>query len=157
MQYYIYSRNGIAAEGGLRATLPEPLREQDKATRIAAGWYDYVSTSPTPTEGETVVCVVYTRLGDDFTGVYKVVRGSADEEIRYSVRSIIRELRYAGKYDAVRQLLESARLDWDFIGANYLSTADADFQAMCEAIISAEIATEQELDELLAKCIWEEA
>ena len=153
---YIYSRDGQTAEGGLRMSLPAALEGADKTTRTAAGWYNYVSTAPTGGEGETVVCVGYTRLGDDFTGVYKVVQMSSGEETRYSVRSIIRELRAAGKYDAVRQLLESARLDWDFVGANYLSTADEDFQAMCAAIISAEIATEVELDALLAKCLWEE-
>lgn len=156
MQYYIYSRDGQSAEGGLRATLPELLREKDKATRIAAGWYDYVSTAPEPTEGESIVCVGYTRLGDDFTGVYRVTPPTPTEETRYSVRSIIRELRAAGKYDAVRAMLEAAKLDWDFVGANYLSTADADFLAMCKAIVSAEIATEAELNALLAKCLWEE-
>lgn len=81
MAKYIYSRDGQTAEGGLRISLPAALEGADKTTRTAAGWYDYISTAPTGGgEGETVVCVGYTRLGDDFTGVYKVVQMSSGDD-----------------------------------------------------------------------------
>lgn len=155
---YVHSSDGATAANEVHYELPDEVKDLPKAERMALGWYDGVISAPEPQEGKDFVMSGWTRVGDDFHAVFREIEVTIPHDvIRYSVRSIIRELRAAGKYDAVRQLLESARLDWDFVGANYLSTADADFQAMCEAIISAEIANEAELDALLAKCIWEEA
>lgn len=69
---YIHSIDGVSADGVLHDKLPQELVGVDKPTRIANGWYDYVSTAPTVSGGEVVICVGFVRLGDDFTGVYEI-------------------------------------------------------------------------------------
>lgn len=75
-------------------------------------------------------------------------------DMRYSVRSIIREVRKLGLYDQFRALLEQSRRDWDFIGANYIASDDEDFLAMSDALVSSGIITRKALDEMLLRCVW---
>lgn len=76
------------------------------------------------------------------------------EIMKYSVRSIIREMRSVNKYDEFRAFLEAARYDWEFIGSNYLADGDADFEIMKQRLVESGIVSKQELDTLLLKCEW---
>ena len=80
--------------------------------------------------------------------------GEPGEATRYSVRSIIRELKACGKYDAVRSLLEAAKYDWEFIGSNYLASDDNDFQQMLSTVVQQGIMTRADINAILPKCIW---
>lgn len=158
MANYIYSTDGINAQGGLRANLPEPLRDADKATRIAAGWYDYVSTAPEPTEGETVLCIGFTRLGDDFTGIYKVIPAPPEpvEPTRYDTLYLMRNLNARGKWSAVKALLAEADLLDTYYVATYIGDDDPMFAQFCGGVVQAGILTQAELDEVLAASVCDE-
>lgn len=76
--------------------------------------------------------------------------------MKYSVVSIIEAMRELGKYEEFRAMLEAVRLDWDFVGANYMSETHPSFMRMCEALTDPEngIITEKQLDETLPRCVW---
>lgn len=75
--------------------------------------------------------------------------------MKYSARSILRELRELGEYEAFRQLLTSIGYDWEFLSANYLAENDADFKRLKAAVVEAGVVSSMtELDAMLAKCIW---
>lgn len=77
------------------------------------------------------------------------------ELMKYSARAILRELRAIGKYEAFRQLLTSIGYDWEFLSANYLAEDDEDFKRLKTAVVEAGIVgSMDELDAMLAKCIW---
>ena len=76
------------------------------------------------------------------------------DHMKYSVVSIIETIRSLGKYEEFRRMLESARLDWDFIGANYLSENHPAFKQMCEEIVRLGILTKDECISMLAHCVW---
>lgn len=76
------------------------------------------------------------------------------EPMKYSVVSIIEAMRGLGKYEEFRAMLESARLDWDFVGANYMADNHPAFVRMRSALVDSGIVTKDQLDELLPKCIW---
>lgn len=78
------------------------------------------------------------------------------EPMKYSVVSVIEAMRELGKYEQFRKLLEDARMDWDFVGANYVSETHPSFVRMCAALTDPEdgIITEKQLDEMLQKCVW---
>lgn len=162
MSHYIYSSDGITAQGGLRANLPEPLKDADKATRIAAGWYDYVSTAPEPTEGETVLCVGFVRLGEDFTGVYRVIPAPPEptQTRIYSaeILSAIGEVVGGERYDAVKAALAEYRLDgtpvWDILVSGMFVAQDDPHLADIRAIaVGSGLVTEVEFDDIIAKAI----
>ena len=106
-------------------------------------------------DGHLVKMVEHYAQGEhEYEIVHYYDKDGNEVEARYSVRSIIREVRELGKYDQFRAFLESAKFDWDFVGANYLAATDPDFVRMCEGIIKANIISREELDALLPKCIW---
>ena len=80
--------------------------------------------------------------------------GDPNDTTKYSVRSIIRKLKEIGKFDAIRQLLEAAKFDWEFLGSNYLAANDADFQRMLSAAVERGILTRSEIESMLPNCIW---
>lgn len=74
--------------------------------------------------------------------------------VKYSTLSIKRELAQLGKWDAAKSLMESQGVWDDYILANYLAENDPVFAAARGAFIAAGILTQNELDEMLPKCIW---
>lgn len=74
--------------------------------------------------------------------------------MKYSVVKIIEAMRGIGKYEQFRAMIESARLDWDFIGANYMSEDHPAFVRMCAALVDGGIVAKAQLDEMLPKCVW---
>ena len=75
--------------------------------------------------------------------------------MKYSARSILRELRALSKYDAFRQLLTQIGYDWEFLSANYLAEDDEDFKRLKSSVVEAGIVGSMtEIDTMLAKCIW---
>lgn len=74
--------------------------------------------------------------------------------LRYSVVRIIEAMRALGKYERFREWLEDEKVDWDFIGANYLSANHQTFRSMCTALMSEGIIGKEEFDDLLKKCFW---
>ena len=78
-----------------------------------------------------------------------------ENPMKYSARSILRELRELGKYESFRQLLTRTGYDWEFLSANYLADDDADFARLKIAVVDAGIVgSKMELDALLEKCVW---
>ena len=122
--------------------------------------YPYLPSVPEHGEDQMVLVTGFKWLveGQTATSIYKVVDIPPEpaEVTRYSVRSIIRELKKADKFAAVRQLLEGANYDWDFVGSNYLASDDPDFATMIGAVVQAGIMTQAELDAMLPKCLWEQ-
>lgn len=88
---------------------------------------------------------IYTETGEQIEGY---------EPVKYSVVSIIEAMRGLGKYEEFRAMLESERLDWDFVGANYMAENHPLFVRMCSALVESGIVTKVQIDELLPKCIW---
>lgn len=76
------------------------------------------------------------------------------EPMKYSVVSIIEAMRGLGKYEEFRSMLEAARLDWDFVGANYMADNHPAFVRMCGALVESGIVTKAQIDDILQKCVW---
>ena len=76
------------------------------------------------------------------------------EPVKYSVVSIIEAMRGLGKYEEFRSMIEAARLDWDFIGANYMAENHPAFVRMCAALVESGIVTKAQIDEMLPRCVW---
>lgn len=76
------------------------------------------------------------------------------EPMKYSVVSIIEAMRGIGKYEEFRAMLEAARLDWDFVGANYMAANHPAFMRMCGALVESGIVTKAQLDDMLPRCVW---
>lgn len=76
------------------------------------------------------------------------------EPMKYSVVSIIEAMRGIGKYEEFRAMLEAARLDWDFVGSNYIAENHPSFVRMCGALVESGIVTKAQLDEMLPRCVW---
>ncbi len=137
MNRYVYSKDGINADATVFYSLPTPYDTWSKADRMSVGWYDAIIQAPEPVDGESYCLSGWTRIGDEFHATFTIIPKPipTEEATRYSVRSIIRELKACGKYDAVRSLLETAKYDWEFVGSNYLVSDDADFQKMLTAVV----------------------
>ena len=73
---------------------------------------------------------------------------------KYSTLSIKRELAALGRWEAAKQLIEASGAWDDYILANYLAEGDPVFVAARMAFVERGILTQEELDELLPKCLW---
>ena len=76
------------------------------------------------------------------------------ESMKYSTLSIKRELARLGKWESAKSLLEANGYWDDYVLANYLVETDSVFTIACAAMIANGIVTEEELKELLPKCVW---
>ena len=120
---------------------------------------DHVNEKPAPEDHEKL-CYEFKRFADRIEKRYFILPENEALPIdipapnKYSVRRIISEIRLLGRYDAFRALIEGGKLDWDFVGANYLMDGDPDFETMKVAMIAHNVLTEDELKELLPKCLW---
>ena len=76
------------------------------------------------------------------------------EPMKYSVVGIIEAMRCIGKYEEFRSMIEAARLDWDFVGANYMAENHPSFVQLCAALVESGIVTKTQLDEMLPRCVW---
>lgn len=111
------------------------------------------------TNGETHGEIVCLPDGTDVSGWSQVPKDSIPDDggpLRYSVVRIIEEMRVLGKYEQFRKLLEDARMDWDFVGANYMSETHPSFVRVRSALTDPEngIITKEQLDEMLQRCVW---
>ena len=83
-----------------------------------------------------------------------------EESMKYSTLSIKRELDKLIREDGIsawkraKAILQDAEYWDDFILANYLSEQDEVFRTACGALVARNIVTEDEMNELLPKCIW---
>lgn len=93
-----------------------------------------------------------TEKGRTYTETDEPIEGY--EPMKYSTLSIKRELAKHGKWDAAKALIEKSGAWDDYILANYLAENDPVFVAAKAAFVTAGILTEDELAELLPKCVW---
>lgn len=79
---------------------------------------------------------------------------------KYSTLSIKRELAKLIREDGIsawkraKTLLQDAEYWDDFILANYLIEQDEAFKAACAGMVASGVVTDEELKELLPRCIW---
>lgn len=79
---------------------------------------------------------------------------SKGDIVKYSTLSIKRELAKLGKWDAAKQLMETSGVWDDYILANYLADNDPVFVAARSGFVQAGILTEEQIAEMLPKCVW---
>ena len=106
------------------------------------------------TNGETYGKEICLPGSADASAWWQVNEPIEGEFMKYSVIRIIEAMRGLGKYEEFRAMLEAARLDWDFVGANYMAENHPSFVRMCAALVESGIVTKAQLDEMLPKCIW---
>ena len=140
MTVYVHSTDGKTVDSGISI---EP-RE---------GWTPCVYEPPKTEADEVCVCDGFVRDDEAFRAVFKVTKVEV-EPMKYSTLSIKRELYKLGKWDAAKALLEASGYWDDYVLANDLAEQDEAFKAACAGMVAAGIVTQDELKELLPKCIW---
>lgn len=156
---YMTAHDQIARVG---YTFCSPEEEAQVKWRLLEDGYlpcDHVNDKPAVGEHEKL-CYEFKRLDDKIEKRYfllpenEALPADVPAPNKYSVRRILSEVRSLGKYDAFRALIEGGKLDWDFVGANYLQDGDTDFELMKGAIVTYKVMTADELAALLPKCLW---
>lgn len=85
----------------------------------------------------------------------EVIKVTIPDPRKFSVMKVSKKLREKHLMATVREKLIELDVYEMFVGANYLAEDDSDFVAMKGVIQAATGLSGDELEELLAECIWE--
>lgn len=140
MTVYVHSADGVTVDSGIS------IEPRD-------GWTPCIYEPPKTEADEVCVADGFVREGDGFRAVFKVTKVEV-EPMKYSTLSIKRELAKLGKWDAAKELLTASGYWDDYVLANYLSETDPVFKTACAALVARGTVTDEELKELLPKCVW---
>lgn len=131
---------------------PDDIAPLPQSEREARGWYNLIAVEPEHDEAHCAEPVGYERVSEGYKRLYEI--RERDDVVKYSTLSIKRELAALSKWETVKSLLGTAGVSDDYYLANYLSSADPVFSRALTGVVEAGILTQEELDELLPKCVW---
>lgn len=104
--------------------------------------------------GPSTVTVMSAPRGTPSDAFVECDYGEPSDVVKYSILSIKRELAALGKWDDVKSLLSAAGALDDVYVANYFASNDRVFLQFCTAVVERGMLTQEQLDELLPRCIW---
>ena len=133
---------------------PAPTAEQ----YAACGWLPIDNTMPEKVGVRFVATEFGTIVGGRIVRRYdeRPLAPPDPPVIRYSKLKLIVAAKAAGKWDAFKAFIASAGYSDEWAACQFLSSDYAQFAAAKTAIVAAGIATEEEVDEILAASVDEE-
>lgn len=124
----------------------------------AAGWKEVVDTRPTSRIGFDVEPVGYAESEDKIVRIYNehAIEPPPPPVVRYSKLKLIVAAKQAGKWSAFKAFIASAGLEDEWAACQFLASNYPQFENAKAAIIAAGIATDEEIEEILAASVDEE-
>ena len=147
-----YAPDKIAKDDGTVVSNPS------EATYLAAGWKKVVDEPPKPEEGCTVCISGWEEDCDTIRCIYKQVPDApVPEKVRvFSKLKLVAALKDANRWVLVKTWIEERGYYDYYVAAQNFREDNALFQEAVAAIKEYARMTDEEAEEILAKCIYEE-